>query len=255
MKKRFFIFITAVICAFSLFTASCDVLSFIGGSKDAVDYRRILNEITLETMQANVKVVKTNATAICTGSGAIIKKTVRKSLFSDTVYKYYCLTNNHVIFDTSVYDLKVCDLNGEEFSAKVVFSDASYDLALLEFGSDVDFSIIEFAEADPRVNDVVFSVGQLGAQLNSITVGEVVSISVAPETDDSSSAITFDVIIHNAHIINGSSGGMLINADRKLVGINFAGLEDYETGESLNKYCAVPVSKVNQFLSANNFIV
>ena len=53
----------------------------------------------------------------------------------------------------------------------------------------------------------------------------------------------FDIIIHNALIDHGSSGGPLLNASGKLVGLNFAGFESNHHG------CAVPMSKINEFLN------
>lgn len=264
MKKKFFISIIVLISIFSTFLCSCDVLDQIqnivpdnsGDSTsvvDEIDYQQLINDITLKTMQSNVKVEKTCASSVFTGSGVIVKKKSNSVFSSEFDFTYYCLTNNHVI--NGLGDVKVYDYKGEEYPAVVLFSDADYDLALLSFESDYEFIVVEFANADPKKDDVVFSVGQPESQLNAMTVGKVLSITKPSEANTASSNITFDIIVHSAYINNGSSGGMLIDIDRKLVGVNYAGLEDPETGASLNQYCAVPISKVEQFLLSDDFYI
>ena len=97
---------------------------------------------------------------------------------------------------------------------------------------------------DVDVGDYVVSLGSPNAQKNSITYGKVLSYQeLAPSEDGSSANISFDIIIHNALIDHGSSGGPLLNASGKLVGLNFAGFESNHHG------CAVPMSKINEFLN------
>jgi S1-C subfamily serine protease len=125
--------------------------------------------------------------------------------------------------------------------------DKSYDLAIMYFKYNPSEEIIldEISIADdPDVRDYAVSQGSPNAQKNNITYGTVLSNPVlAPSEDGSSANVSFDIIIHNALIDHGSSGGPLLNASGKLVGLNFAGFESNHHG------CAVPMSKINEFLN------
>ena len=55
-------------------------------------------------------------------------------------------------------------------------------------------------------------------------------------------AMDFEAIVHSAIINHGSSGGPLVDPYGRLVGLNFAG------SESLTYGCAIPISKINEFL-------
>ena len=55
------------------------------------------------------------------------------------------------------------------------------------------------------------------------------------------SNVTFEVVYHNAFINNGSSGGPLLDANLRVVGVNYA-------GNSSGIGYAIPAVKVNEFL-------
>ena len=54
-------------------------------------------------------------------------------------------------------------------------------------------------------------------------------------------------MVHSAYIKGGSSGGALLNNNDEVIGVTFAGVFDNK-GEFVRGY-AIPVSKVNEFLS------
>ncbi len=240
-----------------VFLCSCGFIDndLLFEQPEKTNYVSIINNVTLTTMKSNVKIIKHYNGSSFLGSGVIIKKTTNTDSFESLKYTYYCITNNHVVAGLGLSEIIVYDYQGSECEAALLYNSADYDLALLKFQSDVELHAVKLSSSNPVVGDEVISIGQPQSQLNAITMGKVIEISKAVGSDDSNSKVDFDVIVHDAYINNGSSGGMLINLDLELVGINYAGLENSETGESLNEYCAVPVLKLQEFLTANNFLI
>ena len=168
----------------------------------------------------------------------------------------YVLTNYHVIEVNADYEhqaITVEDPWGNEYSAKVyrnpyapsLAMDESYDLALLYFSynptTDIELQEISLAK-DPDAGDYVASLGTPGGQKNSITLGRVLSYEKLKGTDGDTEKVTFDIIYHSALIDHGSSGGPLVNTSGELVGLNFAGFESNNYG------CAIPLSRINEFM-------
>jgi putative serine protease PepD len=110
---------------------------------------------------------------------------------------------------------------------------------------------IGFANTNPKVDDVVVAIGQPKGQNNTVTIGKVLGYSKVHLTDTpiEESNVQFEVIVHDAPINHGSSGGMLISTSKKIVGINFAGSESGEI-QSLS----IPLEKVKEFLTNQKFV-
>ena len=168
----------------------------------------------------------------------------------------YVLTNAHVIDMEGEYDgqdIVVEDLRGIQYQAKIYknknIEDSAvskeYDLAVIYF-SYVNNGIIEeikIAE-DPKVNDYVVALGAPEGQKNSITIGQTMSYSkLSQNSDGEISKVKFDIIVHDAPINHGSSGGPLVDPKGQLVGLNFAGNNEGAYG------CAIPMSRILEFLN------
>ncbi len=188
---------------------------------------------------------------------------------------YYVLTNCHVAYyDESTYDgadYYVTDYSGTTWTASLYRDstlngaaiDPAYDLAILSFTPDSgetppDMVALDFAP-DPQNGDDVIALGSPLGQNNAVTFGEVkeyttINLQVdgnddgVYDTNANESNVDFEVIMHTAYINHGSSGGALINPDLKVVGVNFAGSTNNETGNFSAGY-AVSCSKVFEFLN------
>lgn len=216
-----------------------------------LDLFDLFNEISIEVMKANV-VVKTykNATSLGSGSGIIMKE--------DTTY-YYLLTNNHVVYMEGYTGLtyKVVDYRGNEYVGTLMFRDANHDLALLKIVKDINKPVLKVMVLDtvnPAVNARIVAIGQPLNQTNTITFGEITTYSTISlgDTPTTVSNVTYSVIFHDARILPGSSGGVLLNLDLIVVGINYAGSYDPETEEFIIA-AAIPIEKVRLFLTENSF--
>lgn len=157
-----------------------------------------------------------SSTAQASGSGIIISE------------DGYILTNNHVINSTSTNsfyqiteanNLKVKLYNDEtEYDAKVIGSDAQTDLAVIKIEKN-GLTAAELGDSDSvQVGEFAMAVGNpLGLQ-SSISCGIISAKN--REVPDSETNTTYKAIQTDAAINSGNSGGALVNADGKVIGIN-----------------------------------
>jgi serine protease Do len=135
----------------------------------------------------------------------------------------YILTNNHVVADAD--ELKVEFADGRTFPAKVVGADPKTDIAVVKIEA-TGLPAITFADSDKlRVGDIVFAVG------NPLGVGETVTMGIVSAKgrnhlgildDDEKGPGYEDFIQTDAAINMGNSGGALVDAKGRFVGINSA---------------------------------
>ncbi|MEW9571143.1 S1C family serine protease [Rhodanobacter sp. Si-c] len=124
----------------------------------------------------------------------------------------YVLTNYHVIAHAT--DIQVLLYDGRVAKATVVGSDEETDLAVLKIDAG-NLPVIRLAEQKPRPGDVVLAIGNPLGLNQTVTMG-IVS-AVGRQLNGSSAE---DFIQTDAAINLGNSGGALVNADGRLVGIN-----------------------------------
>jgi len=130
--------------------------------------------------------------------------------------KGYILTNNHVIKDANSVIVSLPD--GREGEAKVVGSDPDTDLAVLQVKLDKLPIIPMGSSGELRVGDVVLAIG------NPFNIGQTVTQGIISATERSETGINLleNFIQTDAALNLGNSGGALIDAKGKLIGINTA---------------------------------
>lgn len=167
----------------------------------------------------------------------------------------YVVTNTHVVtLDGQVADpeLTVTTSDGKLYSAEIVGTDPTYDLAVIKLTDASGLTPIEFADSTKlNVGDQTAAVGAPLGLPNTVTAGIVsalnrsirIASSAAPEEDSpqqgqgdspfrfdfgqgqqqsATRSISIAVIQTDAAINPGNSGGALANGDGKLIGINVA---------------------------------
>ena len=217
------------------------------------DYEKLSERVNTEAMKYNVKITSEHYTSPISaastnqGSGAI---------FYETETHYYILTNHHVAAKEGAYiysEYLVWDCYGNKYSAELLASDITYDLAVMRIKkhSSAALSSVKLELGIPDRYETVVSLGSPKGQLNSVTIGEVSNYKAMEKSGDDVSEVEFELIWHTAYANHGSSGGALINMSLDLVGINFA-VATNEKGEYL--YCvSVPSAKISEFLTANGY--
>ncbi|BFI96743.1 MAG: Do family serine endopeptidase AlgW [Rhodanobacter sp.] len=126
--------------------------------------------------------------------------------------KGYVLTNYHVIAQAT--DIQVLLYDGRVAKATVVGFDEATDLAVLKIDAG-NLPVIRFAEHKPRPGDVVLAIGNPLGLNQTVTMGIVSAVG-----RQLSNFGAEDFIQTDAAINQGNSGGALVNAEGKLVGIN-----------------------------------
>lgn len=160
----------------------------------------------------------------------------------------YILTNNHVVEGADVVLVVMTD--DEEYQARVIATDAQADLALIKINEGNDFKPVELGDSNAaKVGEEVYAIGNaLGQYPNSVTKG-IISGLGRPITAVSGglrgSLQEFeDLIQTDAAINSGNSGGPLVNAEGKVIGINTA-----VAGEAQNVGFSVPIDRANELVA------
>ncbi|MBQ8322205.1 MAG: trypsin-like peptidase domain-containing protein [Clostridia bacterium] len=214
-----------------------------------LDYESVTNKIFDEYIMANLEVNVKSVKAGFFGGASNSKGS--GVIFKEQGGYYYLLTNNHVVEPEEGYTVSsytVTDCYGNDYSAALVDAAPEYDLSVLRISKGEDrLKVLELANEELTVGDDVIAIGQPGGLKNSVTYGEVVKIDVFEGGGESdTSEIDFPIIWHDAPVDHGSSGGMLLNNELELAGVNFAiGTKD---DDSFVCGFAVGIKEVRQYL-------
>ncbi len=132
----------------------------------------------------------------------------------------YILTNNHVIEGAD--ELKVTLADDRDFPARLVGTDPKTDVAVLKIEAE-GLPVLPLADSDRvRVGDIAFAVG------NPLGVGQTVTMGIVSAKGRSRLGLLErvsgyeDFIQTDAAINMGNSGGALIDARGRLIGVNSA---------------------------------
>ncbi len=158
------------------------------------------------------------------GSGVIISK------------DGYIITNNHVVENAEEVKVQIGD-QGEEINAKVVGTDPKADIAVLKIDAkEHSYPALTVADSDKlEVGDVVLAVG------NPFGIGQTVTMGIVSATGRATLGLEYEDFIQTDAAINmGNSGGALVDAEGRLVGINTAILS--RTGGNQGIGFAVPAN-------------
>jgi len=166
---------------------------------------------------------------IGTGSGVIISS------------NGYIITNNHVIDQAD--EIEVTLHNNDKYKAKLIGTDPSTDLALLQIKKD-GLLALYFGNSDHvEVGEWVIAVGNPFNLNSTVTAGIVSAKGRNINIIDDKSAI--EAFIQTDAAINpGNSGGALVNLNGELIGINTAIASP--TGSYAGYGFAIPVNIVKK---------
>jgi Do/DeqQ family serine protease len=158
----------------------------------------------------------------------------------------YILTNNHVVEGAD--ELKVSLPDDREFKARVIGVDPKTDVAVIKIEAQ-SLPVITLADSDKlRVGDVVFAIG------NPLAVGETVTMGIVSALGRKNLGLLDDVagyenyIQTDAPINMGNSGGALVDAKGRLVGINSAIMST--TSGSMGIGFAVPINLASNIMNS-----
>ena len=149
------------------------------------------------------------------GSGIIISK------------DGYILTNNHIInsADSSIYyevseatKVSVYLYNDETpYEAKIIGTDEQTDLAVIKIEKD-NLTAAELGDSNSvKIGEFAMAIGNPLGMESSVTSGIISAVNRSVTSEDGT---TYNLIQTDAAINSGNSGGALVNAAGKVIGIN-----------------------------------
>ena len=132
------------------------------------------------------------------------------------------VTNHHVITQAEAYQVIFGD--GRKYEATLVGSDARTDLAVLQINATGLTPIEIGSSISAEIGQTAIAVGSpLGLEGGpSVTVGVLSAFGRQVRTGSSSADVLFDMLQTDAPITQGSSGGALVDANGRLLGITTA---------------------------------
>ncbi len=155
----------------------------------------------------------------------------------------YILTNNHVVDNAD--ELKVLLNDDRELTAKVIGTDPKTDVAVIKIEAEGLPTVTLADSAKLRVGDVVFAIG------NPLGVGQTVTMGIISATGRKVGILDDvqgyeDFIQTDAAINQGNSGGALIDARGRLVGINSAILSNSQGNIGIG--FAIPINLASSIM-------
>lgn len=153
----------------------------------------------------------------------------------------YIITNHHVVANTTNITVTLADRR--TYPASLVGSDPKSDLAVLRI-AERNLPFLELADSDAaEPGEWVLAVGSPLGLVSTVTAGIVSakgrSISLLPDLDAIESFIQTDAAVNP-----GNSGGPLVTAEGKLLGINTAIAS--RTGRFQGYSFAIPINLVRR---------
>lgn len=155
----------------------------------------------------------------------------------------YILTNSHVIGDGNAQDIQVLFENGEKLKARVLWYDATLDLAMVKVSAS-NLPVAELGDSDSLiVGELAVAIGNpLGLDFQrTVTSGVISGLHRSVQINQYN--VMEDLIQTDASINPGNSGGPLLNAKGQVIGINTAKIQ---TGEGLG--FSIPINLVKPVL-------
>ncbi|ABX81248.1 S1 family peptidase [Acholeplasma laidlawii] len=203
-----------------------------------IDFDNITEESLLSAQQANIYISNISYNDKWffskkdnyTGSGVI---------FFETESFYYALTNAHVVDkhqDFENHIIEVYDYFNNKYNAFVYEGSFNYDLdlaVLVFYKNEVELTVLNIVYGEIGVGDNIIAIGNPLGEKNVISVGKVIRYNKTRVEDRYGNIKTneFNSIIHSSKTNAGSSGGMILNFDLKIVGINYGGNRSEENPE------------------------
>lgn len=136
----------------------------------------------------------------------------------------YILTNRHVVDDPEAEYTTLLS-SGEQKTARVVYRDETYDLAILKIDGAAEQPLQFGDSSELRLGQTVTTIGNaLGEYENSVSVGIISGLDRTIRAQDNNGRIiTLENVIQTDVAINrGNSGGPLLDLSGKVIGINVA---------------------------------
>jgi len=259
-KRPLIKYIGVMLCA-AVIIAVCYVVFF--SNSENLDFIEAVNS---KAISANILLInateESSSISYSAGQSGVIFKRENE--------KYYVLTAlhgipiepelNNVKFLVLGYDQPEYKDAGLHIGLKAYYSqfpeavieyyDEAYDLAVISFLSENEYTILSIASEQPKHGAPVAAIGNPHTgNRNTVTTGKITSKKPVPFGDEAGKN-QHSIIQHSAKSSIGFSGGALLNRNMAIVGINLGAGENIFHQFKVGK--AMPCDKILDFLAAWN---
>lgn len=208
-----------------------------------VDVITDYSELFKKVSQSVVKITVQKGSYLATGSGVV---------FFQESDRAYVLTNAHVVKDVNnSYDVNVIfsDENGyesglvESVDTSTIYKNTDEDIAVLEISKSSKYKVATIGNSEELdKGEFVFTVGSPFGKFNYTSAGNIMSINVPVVMNGSE--VTSYVIVSDATINQGNSGGALFNKEGELIGITTFRYEYINDAVVYDMYGNLPINHV-----------
>ncbi|WP_282946090.1 S1C family serine protease [Cellulomonas endometrii] len=214
----------------SIGQAQNDAAPVSGSSVDNPDWQAVASAV-----QASVVAIQvTTSQGGAEGSGVIVDD------------EGHIVTNNHVVAGAQDDQVQVTLTDGRIFTADVVGTDPTTDLAVIKLqDAPDDLSPATLGDsADVTVGDPVMAVGNPLGLANTVTTGIVSALDRPVSTTETGSdeTVVTNAIQIDAAVNPGNSGGPLFDAQGRVIGITSSIATTSSQSGSIGLGFAIPVS-------------
>jgi serine protease DegQ len=155
------------------------------------------------------------------------------------------VTNNHVVQDAGSVTIALAD--GTRVEGEVIATDPFTDLALVSIDRE-GLPAARLADEYPEIGELAVALGNPLGFENSVTAGIISGLGRAiPEAATRGGVALVDLVQTDAAISPGNSGGALVGADGRVVGINVAYIPPVAGAVSLG--FAIPAPTVSDVVN------
>lgn len=240
-KKIIIVYLLIGFIGYTLFENKDDKINNIVSISSEVD-TEAKHVLTSETIKANMLIHAFSYSKFIGINYQEVKQIGSGVIIDEFEGYYYILSNAHVVnfrYALSKFKYVVYDYQGNSYKAEVVRLSMADDLALIKFKKAQDLHVINIADDSLNDNEIIYAIGNPNNVINCIRVGKFNKYANIINTK-------YQVINHSAEITSGSSGGMLVDKNYELVGINTWASFD-KTGNYISSY-AIPHEVIIKFL-------
>ncbi|OIJ20959.1 hypothetical protein BKP45_07615 [Anaerobacillus alkalidiazotrophicus] len=232
-------------------------------------YSGLIEKIENEALSANIKIVSLEYSSDENRQSVSISPGASGVIIGKEGNRYYALTAYHVILEMDNVDhiqfvvmgyddIDIADYlsKGGEFQGQVEYYQQfpvvsieqvkdEYDLAIISFITDSEYTVLPLADENPKYGDIVASMSNPYGERNVITIGKISSKKLRPFGDELGK-IQQPMMEHTAKVSVGSSGSALLNENLEIVALNIGG--NYNLFRQFISGMAMPNEQIRTFL-------
>jgi serine protease Do len=234
--------LATVVFAVALFASAC------GGAEEAATTTTTAESSSTTVVEATTSTVSSGAVSGLKGVRGAVVRIVAEGSFVDPEQGMInnaagsgsgfiidpsglAVTNNHVVTGAAFLQVYV-EGEDEPRNAKIIGVSECSDLAVIDIDG-AGFLFLEWHEGDITTGTNVFAAGfPLGDPEYTLTEGIVSKEKANGETNWAS---VDSVIEHTAQILPGNSGGPLVTDDGRVLGINYASVNDLDVQYAISR--------------------